>query len=452
MTMLSRYHVAAGSFHVSGSKPMILQAYLGTCVGLALYCSESKTGGIIHLLLPESNSALGTTQPEKYAASGIPLFIRAMQEAGAKRESMTAYIAGGALVGPLSRQDLNLDIGGRTVEKTREVLAAEKITIGKAETGGFFTCCLNLNLATGESTIEPAGYNRLTETVDIRTPSAAEIKQAMDNLKPIPQVALKVLRLMEQPDFDIHQISAEVRKDQVISARILQLANSAMFATRQNIDSLDHALVFLGRDMLVKLILCAAVQSYFNQSGQGYSLCKGGLYYHAVGCAQVAEMIARNTQKVDPSKAYTAGLLHDIGKVVLDQYVARAYPLFYRKVIDEGESVMAIERRLFGIDHTEVGRLLAQQWAFPESLLQAIRYHHYPGKNAEHSALAVIVYLADLLLSRFNIGLEIERVDTLQLQNHFALLGLSSDSFAELIDMVPIAIFKESAEIPVGTY
>jgi putative nucleotidyltransferase with HDIG domain len=452
MTMLTRHHVAAGTFRVNEAQPTILQAYLGTCVGIALYCKETGVGGIIHLLLPEPISPASYAQPEKYATTGTPLFIQAMLKAGAQRESLSAYLAGGALVGPLSRQDLDLDIGGRTVEKVREILAAEKIAIAYAETGGFFTCCLDLNMTNGECRVEPAGYSRLTESLDIRTPSAAEIKQAMDNLKPIPQVALKVLRLMDQPDFDIQQVADEIRKDQVISARVLQLANSAMFAARQNIDSLDHALIFLGQDMLVKLILSAAVQSYFNQSGQGYSLCKGGLYYHAVGCAQVAEALARKTGKVDPGRAYTAGLLHDIGKVVLDQYVAKVYPLFYRKVIEEGESVMAIERRLFGIDHTEVGRLLAQQWAFPESLRLAIRYHHYPGKTAEQSPLAVIVYLADLLLSRFNIGLEIERVDTHQLQHHIAALDLSAADFSELVDLVPLSVFREAAGTATETH
>ncbi len=453
MTMLSIQHVASGTFRVSEAQPIILQAYLGTCVGVALYCEETGIGGIIHLLLPEPTSPLSATAPEKYAATGIPLFLQALVRAGARRERLKAYLAGGALVGPLSRQDLDLDIGGRTVEKVRQILAAEKIAIAYAETGGFFTSSMDLNMTNGECRVEPAGYSRLNEPVDVRTPSAAEIKQAMDNLKPIPQVALKVLRLMEEPVFNIHQVSEEIRKDQVISARILQLANSAMFAVRQKIDSLDHALVFLGEDTLVKLILSAAVQSYFNQgSGQGYSLCKGGLYYHSISCAHLAEALARKTGKVDPDRAYTAGLLHDIGKVVLDQYVAKVYPLFYRKVIEEGESVMAIERRLFGIDHTEVGRLLAQQWSFPESLRLAIRYHHYPGKTAAHSPLAVIIYLADLLLSRFQIGLEVERVDTHQLQQHFAALDLSAADFTELVDMVPLALFQESAGTAADTH
>ncbi len=256
---------------------------------------------------------------------------------------------------------------------------------------------------------------------------------------------------MDESDQAIDQIAEEIRKDQVITARTLQLANSPMFGTKRTIESLDHALVFLGQDLLLKLIISAAVQSYYDQSAMGYSLCKGGIYHHALGCAQVAETLARKTQKADPQKAYTAGLLHDIGKVVLDQYVASVYPLLYREVVEENESVIHLEKRLLGIDHTEVGQLLAQQWSFPVSLVHAIRYHHQPDKAGEHTSLARIVYLADLLLSRFDIGLEIERLETDKLAGNLEALDLENDQFADLIDLIPDSVFKQTAEASIDT-
>ena len=188
------------------------------------------------------------------------------------------------------------------------------------------------------------------------------------------------------------------------------------------------------------------MQSFFEQSSLGYSLCKGGLYHHAVGCAQVAEALARKTEKVSPQKAYTAGLLHDIGKVVLDQYVAPAYPLFYRRAMEGSENVQEVEKRLLGTDHTRVGQMLAKQWSFPDSLVHTVRYHHSPGKESPHTLLATVVYLADLLLSRFQIGLEIERLDTETLSDHMAKLDLHTDSFAHLVDLIPSAVFHNTAE------
>ena len=108
----NRYHVAAGSYRFDTTKPMILEAYLGTCVGVALYDPVAGIGGLIHLLLPEPISVEGASQPEKYASTGFPLFLQALYDAGAAAENMRASIAGGALVGPIDDSDLELDIGG----------------------------------------------------------------------------------------------------------------------------------------------------------------------------------------------------------------------------------------------------------------------------------------------------------------------------------------------------
>jgi len=110
---LKRYQVAAGSYYVGNAKSMILHAYLGTCVAVALYDTEAGIGGLIHLLLPEPISPAKTFHPEKYASVGLPIFLKALYDAGASPGKLKACIAGGALVGPLRDYDLELDIGGR---------------------------------------------------------------------------------------------------------------------------------------------------------------------------------------------------------------------------------------------------------------------------------------------------------------------------------------------------
>jgi putative nucleotidyltransferase with HDIG domain len=278
--------------------------------------------------------------------------------------------------------------------------------------------------------------------MNIDPPDPGMIIQALDNIKPIPQVALKVLRMINDADYDISSITSEIRQDQVISARIMKLVNSAIYATRQPIDSLDHALAYIGRKILVKIILSDAMYGFYGQSAMGYSLCKGGLFHHATGCAGIAEALARKTGKIDPGIAYTAGLLHDIGKVILDQYVGSTYPLFYRNVIDKKHSALDTEHKLFGVDHTRIGHLLATRWSFPFSLIQVIRHHHHPENAEGHVMLAQIVYLADLLMSRFNIGLEIERIDTQKLENNLAALDLEGIQMADLVDLIPMVVFQ----------
>ncbi|MGD8881631.1 MAG: chemotaxis protein CheD, partial [Desulfobacterales bacterium] len=124
-----RYPIAAGSYRVDTIKPMILEAYLGTCVGVALHDPVAGVGGLIHLLLPEPISLEDVSQPEKYASTGFPLFLQALYEAGAAPENIRASIAGGALVGPIDDSDLELDIGGRTAERVMQFIADENIQV-----------------------------------------------------------------------------------------------------------------------------------------------------------------------------------------------------------------------------------------------------------------------------------------------------------------------------------
>ena len=141
---------------------------------------------------------------------------------------------------------------------------------------------------------------------------------------------------------------------------------------------------------------------------------------------------------------------HDIGKVVLDQFIFSGFPLFYRELNEKGMNFAEVEKRVFGTDHAEVGLKLAQDWSFPDSLAETIRYHHKPENAKRHKALANIVYLADLLMSRFHTGLELERLNTDALASRLEAIGFSLATFAELIDHIPLRVLDSSPELALG--
>ena len=236
---------------------------------------------------------------------------------------------------------------------------------------------------------------------------------------------------------DIALLSTEMRQDQILSARTLKLCNSVYFKKRNKIETMDHALVYLGQNLLVKFIISAAINTFFNQAGMGYSLCKGGIYHHAVGTAIIAEKIAEVTGKANSALAYTGGLLHDIGKVVLDQFIQDALPLFYRQLFEEGKKSSEAEKAILGIDRKDAGSALAQQWSFPESLSEIIKHHHTPENAVQYKNLVHIIYLADLLMSRFHVGLEFERLNTDTLGQRLERLGFSIQSLPDIVDMIP---------------
>jgi putative nucleotidyltransferase with HDIG domain len=166
-------------------------------------------------------------------------------------------------------------------------------------------------------------------------------------------------------------------------------------------------------------------------------MSRGGIYHRAVTAAIISEHIARLMGRSEPEVAYTAGLLHDIGKVLLDQFVALSTPYFYRKLYSDGDELLDVEKSLLGIDHAEAGAYLADLWLFPDSLKDAVAHHGHPELAQNDPDLTHIVYLANLLLSRFDSCQEMENISTDKLGQRLNQLGLDTDSLPDLIAGIP---------------
>ena len=442
MTYREKRIVASGTFYVGQQAPLTLQAFLGSCVGVTLYDPHAGVGGMIHILLPEQSVPGSAFYPEKYASTGLPLFLEALYNVGATKENLRATYAGGAFIGQVSQQDLKLNIGGRTTDWVKRILNDEGIQVDKSETGGFFSCELSLDMQTWQSTIQPVEIKRMIQKDTPDTIDASDISAAVERIQPIPQVVLKILRMLDEGNYYIDAIADEIRKDQVICARTIQLCNSAMFTKKREIETLEHALVYLGPEVLAQSVIESYVKEFFNQTAQGYSLCMGGIFHHAVGTAKIAEQLARLTDTVAPALAYTGGLIHDIGKVVLDQYIAAGFPLFYREMF-KGSDFLASERTHLGVDHAQIGAQLAERWSFPDTLRQVIAHHHNPEKATSAQLLTHLIYLADLLMSRFLTGLEMDRMNTDHIAGSLATIGLDVSRFPEIIDLIPRDVLEK---------
>ncbi|MBI5634217.1 MAG: HDOD domain-containing protein [Nitrospirae bacterium] len=428
--------VPAGTYSIRSDQKGSLKAYLGTCVGVVLLDRISHVGGLMHLLLPEPPSPDNPWQPESYASTGLPIFIEALAAAGAQIDRLEAFVAGGALTGRLSETDLFLDIGGRTTDVVMDVLRRYGIAVKRSETGGLFNMVIEVAFAVGDCSIEPMVAAPAASDSNAKKPSREEIIQAAARIRAVPQVALKIIRMISDDYHSMIDIAAEVRQDQVISARVLSLANSAMIGWNDTIDSVDEALMVLGEKAILRLVVSASMELFFPESERGYSQCKGRLFHHAIGVGLVAEQLARVTGKSDPGVAYTAGLLHDIGKVVLDHFVAENIPLFYRLTRSGTVGLERAETEILGIGHSEAGSMLTSLWHLPGNLIEAISYHHTPEKAPSEHKLASIVCLADFLVSRFWVNREMEHHGTFEITALLDLLELSPDQIPAIVDSI----------------
>jgi len=437
--------VTSGTSVISRKKNERLDAYLGSCLGITLVDRQANVGGLLHLLLAEPTGTDVSFQPKSYATTGMPYFIKELIDAGASKERLEACVAGGALIGPLSDQDLSLDIGGRTAEVVQAYLEEQGIPINESETGGYSGRKMSLDLNHWNTMIEPTWQFERPSTSPFQSDVIFNIDEAIQRIKPIPQVALKVIRMIHRDDYTMKEVGSEIRQDQVISGRVLNLCNSTIMGLRTVVDSIDRALILVGEKRLLKLVVTASVKSLFPQSSQGYSLCKGGIFQHSIGTALIAQELAVFTKKAAPDIAYTAGLLHDIGKIPLDQVMAGNAPFFYRYTQEQGGDLCKAEKLKFGIDHTEAGMRLGKAWALPNNLINVTANHHNPETMAEDEELVTIVYLADLLMSKFQVHHEIEQIDTEKLSERLGRLGLNSDHLPILIDLIPKNIFQSAA-------
>ena len=430
--------VGSGKYAIANGGGEVLDACLGTCVGVVVYDRCAQKGGLIHLLLPEPAGSESPLEPMFYAKTGLPIFISELYKKGAARERLEACVAGGALIGPLCNTDLILDIGGRTADEVARILRREGIPIRKSEIGGYLGYRLSVSSSNWETLIEPCwgGLPQSTAGAHFERPKPEDLWRAAERLAPVPQTALKVIRMINDPECSFRDISREIITDQVLSAKTIRFCNSPFFGPRQEIGSLERALTILGDRRLLQFVVSASLEDFLSQNENGYSLCKGAMFKHALGTALISAKVADLSARVPSDVAYTAGLLHDIGKVVLDQFMASAYPLFYRRAQAERADIVEIERELFGMSHTEAGTRLAVEWRLPEALRDVIAYHHNPEAAGSHATLAHTVYLADLIMSWFMSGVEIEKLNAESIYSSLSAIGCGMDDLPRLLERV----------------
>ncbi len=230
--------------------------------------------------------------------------------------------------------------------------------------------------------------------------SVAEIKArilAAGNLPTLPLVALEVTRLAENPLTSVPEMVRLIRNDPALTALILRAANSDYYGMPRRIDSLNMALVVLGMREISNLVTSISVLKTFPEAPNANGFDSPSFWNHSAGCAEIARVIAAQLHLHFHDAEYTAALLHDMGKIVLDQFFHAEYA--EAQQLERAEGILSIEaeRRILGADHAEIGAWLAETWSLPPAICEAIRHHHHPWLATDHRALAGVICVSDQL-------------------------------------------------------
>lgn len=226
-------------------------------------------------------------------------------------------------------------------------------------------------------------------------------KKSLQALAPLPDTAIQLLELLDDPDVPLRAITDAVTRDVGISAVILRVANSAMFGLRGHVGSISEALRVIGTAQARLLVLASGFALTAQKELPAYGLAAGTFMRHSETVAHLTMYVAREVGYANIGLAYSAGLLHDIGKIVIngltgeDKEAGIPADALAAYVQSRCCTLCEAEQAIYGSDHTEVGRELAALWSFPADLSQAIALHHRVTALDGDSTLACCVAVAN---------------------------------------------------------
>jgi putative nucleotidyltransferase with HDIG domain len=263
-------------------------------------------------------------------------------------------------------------------------------------------------------------------------------------IKSIPMLsasASQLLQLTSKADHELMEVVNLVKTDANLTARVLKVVNSAAFGLMNEITSIDRATSYLGERIIVSIALGDCAGKLFEKELVGYEAAGGDLWKHDLRTAIAArEVVVQSGAKISADLAFTAGLLHDIGKSLISDYLQGTAPEAIELISSQdSQDYLEAEEKIIGIDHTEAGFELAQAWQLPEELAEVILYHHQPADASEEfRPLVYAVHLGDNIAMMGGFGTGADSMQYRLDPNYAKYLNLSSktlDNVMLTVDM-----------------
>lgn len=230
------------------------------------------------------------------------------------------------------------------------------------------------------------------------------IIKRVEDLPPLPDIVVKLLHASRDPNGSTREMVELIKHDPALTIKVLRLCNSSYYGLPRKINSIQEALVYIGTDTLVNFVLAGCLSSFYQQAQGGYGLEKGELWRHSVGCAIASQRIAGERPEDSAGLAFTAGLIHDVGKIILNAHVGKEIDRILELVKLERITFGEGERRVLGFSHAEAGAQLARHWNLPEPLIETIAFHQEPERAVVAPRLVSQVHLGNILCLSFGIG------------------------------------------------
>jgi putative nucleotidyltransferase with HDIG domain len=230
----------------------------------------------------------------------------------------------------------------------------------------------------------------------------------MDQIPSLPAVVANLIKVVTSAETSAEDAAELIEKDPALTSKVLRLANSAFYGIPRSISSVQSAVVILGFNTLKSIVLSASVMDLFPVKASGGSFDRQRFWKHSIVCALVAKHIAQNSLNrlyIDPQSAFCAGIMHDIGKLIFELFTPKEYAAVCLRCKQSGSPLVETETGMIGLNHAEIGRILADKWALPLDLEYTIVHHHAPQEANKIIELVSLIHLADILAHKLDCGL-----------------------------------------------
>jgi putative nucleotidyltransferase with HDIG domain len=232
----------------------------------------------------------------------------------------------------------------------------------------------------------------------------ASVVDEIDALPRLPESALRIMDALRNPQASMAKIVEAIRFDQSMTTELLRICNSAYYSRSRRIASLQEAIVVLGATNLMRIVLAAHSRTLLAAEQRGYGLPPGALWRHSVAVALAGDKLGEGLPPAQRATLFTAGLLHDVGKILLNERMELNYAAIALRVARERIPFPQAEQEVLGFTHADVGAAIAERWGLPEPIVRCIRYHHQPALARTSDPLLDRVHVADIACLLLGIG------------------------------------------------
>jgi HD-like signal output (HDOD) protein len=269
------------------------------------------------------------------------------------------------------------------------------------------------------------------------------IQRIIDRLKDIPTLPIvitKIIDIVDSPNTSADDLHKAIAKDQALSGKVLKLVNSAFYGFPKKIETLHQAVVILGFNTVRSLALSLSMLDFLDDRHSHNQLNYVEYWKHSIGTSILARAIAKKSFPPLAEEAFVAGLMHDIGILILDQFVPSEYAKVFETMHREQIALYQAEKKVLRITHAEVGRMLAIKWNLPDTLLYSISFHHDPAPSRDYFPITSIIHAA-------NIGVKLLRLGSTGDDEYIRSFHISEEArkVLHLDDDFPMS-FKAAAE------